>query len=230
MELPSQSGGATPMKLTGEGAFDYGTRQGTLTMDTSALGIPGFGGKIDVLLLGDLIYMKLPAGLLPGKPWLKLDLKTLGQTAGFNLGGLSQLGSSDPSSRLRFLAGIGDTAKKVGEEKVRGVSTTHYAGTVDLEKAKAKAPANVQTDIDALIKQLGKSTVPADVWVDGDDLIRRIRMTFEPAPGSAAAKTAGGGKSTVTQELFDFGVKVGAAPPPADQVSDFTELLKNAGR
>jgi hypothetical protein len=221
MEMRPQSG--SPTKITAEGAFNYGSRQGTMTMDAGSMGMPGLSGNIEMILLGEQIYMKFPAGLLPGKPWLKIDLNTLGEQSGIDLAGLQQLGSNDPSNFLRYLEGAGDDAKKVGEEKVRGVDTTHYRATFDLEQVKADASADLKDDIDEMIKQLGDSKVPADVWIDGDGLARRMKFVFE----SIGEEKLG---MTITQELFDFGVKVEATAPPADQVSDFAELLQQAGQ
>ena len=85
--------GGQPTKINAEGAFDYGAKRGTMTMDAGSMGMPGLSGNIELVLLGELIYMKFPAGLLPGKPWLKLDLKTLGQQEGIDLAGLQELGT-----------------------------------------------------------------------------------------------------------------------------------------
>ena len=221
MEITPEGG--NPMKITAEGAFDYAARQGTMTMDAGSMGVPGLSGNIELVLLGDVFYMKFPPGLLPGKSWLKIDLATIGEQSGIDLAGLQELGSNDPSNFLRFLEGAGDDAKKVGEEKVRGVDTTHYKASFDLEAAKAEAPENLRDDLDRVIEQLGKSTIPADVWVDGDGLTRRMRFVMESV-GEQKAST------TVTQELYDFGVKVEATAPPADQVSDFGQLLQQAGQ
>jgi hypothetical protein len=208
-------------KIVGGGAVDFVTGHGTLDMDTAALGLPGLTGKIQVISLGDVFYVQVPAGLIPGKPWLKLDLAALGQTAGVDLAGLQQLGANDPSANLRFVQGA-QAAKEVGESKVRGVDTTQYHFTVDLEKTKTKVAEELHDDIDRLIDQLGRSTYPADAWVDGDDQIRRLRLSI-PGEGNVGA-------SVVTQEFYEFGVKVDAAAPPADQVSDFAELLQGAGQ
>lgn len=226
IEMPSPTGGDT-VTLNAEGLFDYVTQKGTMSLDMSALGIPGMSGKAEMVLLGQVFYMKLPAGLLPGKPWLKVDVNALGQARGIDLGGLQQLGSNDPGTQLRYFTGAGDDTKKVGEEKVRGVDTTHYRGQFDLNKAKADAPADLKDDFDRFIEQLGSSSFPGDVWVDGDDLIRRVRMTITPK-GTGASPTSG--SLTTTQEFYDFGVKVDATPPPADQVSDFAQLLQSAGQ
>jgi hypothetical protein len=212
-----------PQRVTGEGLFDYAARKGTMTMQTDGLGLPGISGAIQLVMLGDVFYMQVPSGLLPGKPWLKIDLATLGQASGLDLAGLQELGSNDPSANLRFLAGAQDVVER-GEAKVRGVDTTQYHFVVDLEKAKAKAPDDLRDDIDRLIAQIGGSTYPADAWVDGDNLVRRLRVKLDAIGGEDSGSSA-----VVTQDFFDFGVQVDAVAPPADQVSDFAQLLQGAG-
>jgi hypothetical protein len=214
--------GAPVTKITGEGAFDYATRHGTLTMDTAGLGVPGISGNVEIVFLGDVFYMKLPAGLLPGKPWLKLDLASLSQAQGIDLAGLQELSSNDPTANLRFLGGA-ENVEKHDEVEVRGVATTRYTFVVDLEKSKAKAPDDLKDDIDRLIQQLGTSSYPGEAWVDGDDLIRRLKFTFANVGGAKSS-------AVLTQEFFDFGVQVDAQAPPADQVSDFSKLLQGAGQ
>ena len=221
VEIDDSTAPGGKRKITGEGAFDFATGHGTMAMDTAALGLPGVSGSIQVISLGQEMYVQVPAGLLPGKPWLKIDLATLGQSAGFDVSGLQQLGSNDPSASLRFLKGAQNVEER-GEAEVRGVNTTQYHFTIDLEKTKAEVPADLRDDIDRLIEQLGSSTLPADAWVDAEERVRRVRMTIA---GKGAV-----GDSVVTQEYFDFGTKVDAVAPPADQVSDFAQLLQGAGQ
>lgn len=207
--------------IAGDGAFEFTTGHGTLSLDTEGLGVPGITGKIQLVALGEVLYLQVPPGFGLGKQWLKFDLAALGETGGIDLGGLQELSSNDPSANLRFVRGAKDVEKR-GEEKVRGVDTTRYHFIVDLAAAKTEVPADLQDDVDRLIKQLGRSTYPADAWVDGDGQIRRLRANI---PGKG-----GTGGSVVTQEFYDFGVKVDAAAPPADQTADFAQLLQAAGQ
>lgn len=217
--------GSQPVTLDGEGAFDFEEKMGSLTVDLSALGLPGAGGKVPMVLAGDVFYIKLPAGLgLGAKPWLKLDVKALGGQLGIDLSSLQQVGRSDPTSALNYLEGVAEgDVKEVGKEEVRGTDTTHLRMTVDLERAKAEVSEGLRDDYDQIIDQLGRSTFPAELWVDGDDRVRRLRFTLEqPASEGATASSV-----TITQELFDFGTKVTATVPPADQVTDFAELFQS---
>jgi len=226
--------GGQPLEITGEGSFDFAERVGALTMDLSSLGLPGASGQADLILTGDVLYMKLPpslmglGGLSASKPWLRIDLQTVGGQAGVNLSSLQQVGSSDPTSALNYLEGVSASdIETVGEAEVRGESTTHYRVTVDLERAKAQVADDLKDDFDQLIEQLGTSTFPAEVWVDGDERVRRIKFTIDPAAGDAA-DAADAAAVTITQDLYDFGTEVEASPPPDDQVTDFSQLLQGA--
>ncbi|MEY2568363.1 MAG: hypothetical protein QOE35_2892 [Actinomycetota bacterium] len=219
----AQPGGTKTTK--GTGAIDFAAKRATFAIDTSSLGLAGLSGTVDLVLAGGVIYAKLPS-LLPGKPWLKLDPKTLGAAGTGNLGGLGDLASGDPAAGIRFLDGIAGGATKVGSEQVRGVATTHYRGAVDLEKVKAAASTSAKASVDALIKQLGKATYPVDVWLDKDGLVRRLRSR----QATAASGTTPGATVVRTEEYYDFGAKVTAEPPAADQVTDLADLLQGAGQ
>lgn len=206
--------------VKGDGLVDLTNRRGALTLDLGALGGSFGSGTVDTVLDGDGIFVKLPSAVLPGnKPWLRLNLATLSQQAGLNLGSLGQLQSADPSQALQFLKGAEDDMRKVGADKVRGASTTHYRGTVDLRKAAATLSPEAQQTVDQAISSLGTSTFPADVWIDGEGRMRKMSFRLDP-DGSGPSQA-----STVEFELFDFGVKADVQPPPPDQVTDLADVF-----
>jgi hypothetical protein len=212
--------GATSGSMTGEGEFS--NQEGHLTLDMSGLGGGDlFGGGQAELIFSNLVYyMKLPEGtnvpLPPGKQWFKIDLQALGQSKGFDLDQLTQLSQSDPSQTLGFLQGASDDFHEVGTEDVRGVSTTHYAGTIDLAKVAENAPSDLAEQYRKLAELTPSSKVPMDVWVGDDGLVHKL--SFEQ-------KLADNSSMTMEEELFDFGADVNVTPPPEDQVVDLTQLL-----
>jgi hypothetical protein len=220
-----------PFTMTGEGVFDSSKRKGRMTMDLSALA-EGTGQELgDAEMIFDefVVYMKFPflQALQPSlKPWLKFDIRELGKEQGFDLGELSQLNQNDPSQALQYLRAASDDVREVGEEEVRGVETTHYRMTIDLQKVVDQAPEDqreqLRASIDQLIEQSGVRTVPTEVWVDDDGLARRMKLTYEGmrfAPGQQ-------GDMTMTMELYDFGVEVDVEPPPESEVTDIQELIQ----
>ena len=225
--------GSQPVRMTGDGLFDSKTREGRMTMDLSQLGQAAGAqlGKAQVVFQDFTLYMKFPflRQLQPNlKPWLKFDLQALGKQQGFDLGQLSQLNQGDPTQALAYLRGASSDTKKVGEEDVRGTQTTHYHMTVDLKKVAANAPPEqrkqVQASIDEIVSKTGVRQVPTDVWIDDDGLVRRIRIAYKDFQFTGSQK----GDMTMTQELYDFGVEVNVSPPPADQVSDISDILNPA--
>jgi hypothetical protein len=216
-------GGAAEGTFTGEGAFTE--RRGRMTMDLSGLGGGGaFGsGKLEVIFDRLVVYLRFPPEVVQGLPgaraWLKIDLAALGAQQGIDFEQLLQLNQSDPTEALVYLRAAGSDFREVGTERVRGAETTRYRGTIDLRKVAAQAPAQARKSYERVIELSGKTELPMDVWIDEEGLARRIRFE-QRLPNGAALK--------MTQELYDFGADVDVELPPADQVTDLTELIGNA--
>ncbi len=216
----SLSLGGSKTSVRGEGAFDMQNRRGVFTLDLGALGASLGGDSIETIFDGPGMYLKLPSSAPSGEPpWFKIDLATAGRLAGANLGSLGQLRQSDPTKALEFLRGATDDVRKVGDEDVRGESTTHYRAVVDLQRAAASLPAEERAAIQDLVRSLGTPRLPADVWIDDSGRVRRLRFTVD-SDGKGPTAPA-----TVSLELFDFGVPVTVDAPRADQVTDLTNLL-----
>jgi hypothetical protein len=195
--------------VTAEGAFDYGTRRGRMSMD-----IPGLGA-VDAIADGSVLYMKFPGALaqqLPGgKSWVELDVEAAARQSGFDLSELSQVQQGDPTQALHYLRGASDDVRKVGEQDLRGAHTTHYTATLDLKKAASSLSGSQRTAYDKAIAKLGTATLPADIWIDDAGRARKLSFTQDAAD--------------VTLELYDFGVDVDATPPAPSDVVDLAELL-----
>jgi LppX_LprAFG lipoprotein len=210
------------LEMTGTGEFDGDAQRGRVSYSAS---VAGQDIDVDTVFALPDVYMRYPAGLLPGIPegksWIKLDLEKLGREAGFDFGQLMQAGQSDPSQGLQFLRGVTDT-QAVGDEDVRGVSTTHYTGVVDLQRLADKDPA-LKGTVDALIAQAGLTRIPVEVWVDDENFVRRMKQSFEGA-------TFGPGMQldmTMTTELYDFGSDVKVEVPSPDDVVDLGEIVRS---
>lgn len=226
--------GPGPFTMKGEGVFDSSESRGRMTMDLSALA-EGSGqefGEAELIFDDLVVYMRFPflQELQPGlKPWLKFDVRELGKEQGFDLGQLSQLNQNDPSQALQYLRAASDDVQEVGKEDVRGVETTHYRMTIDLQKVVDQAPEDqreqLHAQIDQIVEQSGVRMVPTEVWIDADGLARRMKLTYEGmrfAPGQE-------GDMTMTMELYDFGVEVDVEPPPESEVTDVQELIEQGG-
>jgi hypothetical protein len=155
-------------------------------------------------------------GLSRDKQWLKVDLGALARQRGADLGGLLTT-NPNPTSALGYLLGSGGEAKKLGRERVRGVETTHYRVTVDLEQAARASSGAVQRALRSTLKASGQKSEPFDVWVDDNGLVRKVayRQGASGAPGPV-----------ITMQFHDFGSHVAITPPPSDSVVDLEHLMQ----
>ena len=122
----------------------------------------------------------------------------------------------DPTRLLHFLRLTSTDVRKAGTEDVDGVQTTHYEGTLDLQKIVDQAPADqrssLQEDLD-FIKQDMATTISYGLWVDASEITRRLRI--DDASGS----------SSETIDFFDYGVAVDVQPPPESEVLSDAEFM-----
>jgi len=185
-------------------------------------------------------------GELPGDqhtPWVKLELpKELagGDGLGPGLSGFPGFpgfgpdvgsgsvdgpggGSGDPTEALGYLKAASSKVEVVGEEQVRGAHTTRYAVTFDVARQAAQLPEEVR----GLFEESGFSfPKPADVWVDDQGRLRKIHYAVTmKVPDEVPDQGTQGNQGLsppmtveTTLELYDFGVEVHVAPPPASQV------------
>ena len=213
--------------FTGSGAFDLRKRRGKLSLDMRNFAEIGQNlGSVTMIMDGLVLYMRMPFlhSIAPQlKPWLKINLQQAGRSQGIDLSAFLQLGQGgDPTQSLQYLRGAADVKRK-GDEKVRGVDTTHYELTVDLERVAENAPPALRARLRRATRQIiqitGQRKVPAEVWVDDQGLIRRYAQRQSiPLQGRKS-------EMALTMELFDFGTPVSATPPPASQVTDLSRLL-----
>jgi hypothetical protein len=214
-----------PVTVSAEG--EYTGRQARMTLDMSALGAAtggAFGGEMELVMDGLVIYMKRPSQItsaLPGgKEWIRLDLAVAGEELGVDFEELRQIQQADPTQTLKYLLGASDDFERLGSEKVRGVETTHYRGTVDLRKALEEIPADSRDELERVLELTGEPTMPFEVWIDGDGLTRRMKYE-QPLPADQ-----GGEETTMalTMEMYDFGAEVDVEPPRDDEVIDLQKL------
>ena len=207
---------ADALELKAEGFINYETGHGTMTMDMGSLGLPGApSGQAEMRMLGSVVYMKLPGSELGNRPWIKFDLEAMGNS-GTPVPGLNPA-SNDPRGVLDALRGVSGAVEEVGEEAVRGVPTTHYRASIDLEKAQDEVPKERRDDFAAFSEQLGIETLPIDVWVDEEGRARRFAYEVKtPATAQAPASQV-----DLEIDLFDFGVDVKVEAPPESEVTDY---------
>jgi hypothetical protein len=233
VDLELTMSGFAPGELTiaGEGVQDSEQQLARFTFDLSEISALTGGGvdlsEIEMVMAGSSLYIRLPflesAGL---KPWVEIDLQKVGKEKGLDLPALQQLGQADPALTFAFLRAAGDDTEEVGEEEVRGVQTTHYRTTVDLDRAAEQASAEQRAAIQALKEDTGLEVVPVNAWIDDDGLVRRIDFDYEDVELQPGQR----GDMTLRMEFYDYGADVNVEQPPPDEVMSFDELLQQGGQ
>jgi len=239
MSLP---GFGDPVSMVAQGVVDNAAQTSQLEIDMTEM-FEAFGGApgvdqddlvFEARMVDGIVYMRFPAAFGAPTEWVSMDVLAAAEDAGLSTSALGQLGGSDPTQYLDYLASVSRDVREIGAEDVRGVATTHYAATLDFASAPEDFDAEVLAELgidrddlaasfEAMRDQFGVANVPVDVWIDGEGLVRRMRMSMglDPADGQVPAM-----KMRVELEMFDYGVEVRVEAPPADEVTD---LLERAG-
>jgi len=215
------SSGQTTSKASG--GYSFTAREGTFNVDTGDI-----LGKVDVLVKDSNLYINLPASiaqtLAKGKTWVSADLNNPPQIPA--TGNLTVLAAAaDPSRSFQLLADGMTTASKVGPDQVDGQPVTHYRATLDLNKAKAAAPAATQPLVQSEISLLGPgvSGVTDDVYLGTDGKIVRLVGNVDFSGGKAAPSPKTTGINTA--DYSGYGSTVMVNIPPGAQVVDAAKLL-----
>jgi len=241
-----------------EGVQDFDTGDGTVTLDMRAFATLAGGAPdvdpsdltFEVRTVDGVLYLRAGALLGPLAPteWLAMDLDAAVRDLGLGEASIARLRQqSDPSGYVEMLAAVADDVRRVGEEEVRGVQTTHYRATVDLarllEHGLRQLPPELREHLagDGSVEGLfgafgetfGEVAFPIDAWVDGDDLLRKMAVEVDLsalAGGLVPGDELPPGLSfAMTMEYFDYGVPVDVRPPPANDVTDFTDVIDAPG-
>jgi len=169
-----------------------------------------------------VIYMRLGvlASQIPGgKPWLKLDLSSLGKSAGLDFGKLLSGSQLQPTDLLGMLRGEGAKVRKLGSATVNGAATTHYRVTVDVARA-LQAKGLTSPLLQSFAAQMPK--LPEDVWIGRDGLVRRVAIAYSFAPAGKPLRMR------MTMNLSHYGAHVRIAAPPSGDVFDATQLAQGS--
>lgn len=204
MEVAGQS-------FTGDGDGKLGA-QPALQMTMS---IPP-AGQMDMRLVNDVLYLKLPQELTAGKPWIRVDPNgndPISRTLGASLRQLKQNG--DPSQILEQFSGAGMITGKA-DEQLNGKATKRYSLTIDVKKvAASQTDPDLKQMIDQAL-QTGVDTFPMQVWLDQENL--PLRTTVDVPFKNPNTQQAENVKISI--DYSDWGKPVEISAPPAEQVGD----------
>ena len=164
---------------------------------------------------GLVMYMRssMFSRFVPTGTWVKMDLEKLAKKEGYDLGAIMNANQADPSQALKMLM-ASSSARPLGKERVRGVVTTRYSFVIDFNKLVHDNKALQQFK-----SATGTSTIPAQAWVDRQGRVRR--MTVQMSMGAQLGTPM---TMTMTEELYDFGVRTDIEVPSGSMVTDISDL------
>src|SRR5919197_3753270 len=216
--------GIGAMSFTGTGVYDGRTKSGAMNIrfnfPQAAQTQLGAHPSMDMIFDGRhglVMYMRSSMFRL-GDKWVKMDVAKLADKQGIDLSAVMNANQADPSQALRMLMASSD-AHVVNYDRVRGVFTTHYALKVDLKRL-AKESKELRKSLENVMKLSGIESYPADAWIDDQGNVRRIKldMSFNVPAGGAVTMS-------ITEDLYDFGVRPKIHPPTGANVVDMSALL-----
>ena len=207
------------VNFSGSGVFDFTNKTGRVSFALPA----NLGGQsVDEIVTPETVYLKVPP-LTPAGKYAAVKLTDLTGGAGSPL---AQLGNTDPTTALETLLGVSHDVRKVGTATVRGTSTTHYTGNIDVSKAIDSVPTTLKSKVQQAFGQV--KSLPFDAYIDDQGRLRR----FVQHLSLPASTTTGGQPVTAdsTFDLYDFGTTVHVIPPPANQTVDGATLFSRLSR
>lgn len=218
-------GAGADLTTTGEGVVDFENQRGKLTMQLPSLGGSSLG-DLELVYDGTVLYYQA-SSFFPDAPtpWVSFDIARVSEElTGTDLSQLSQGGGNDPSNSLALLQGVSDDVKEVGTEEVRGVETTHYRATVDIQRAiEAQGAVADREQFESFLEQFATEPIPVDVWLDDEG--RAVRTRYDqPLPETPGTPIPPGARVGLTIELYDFGVDEPIEIPPSQDVTDITDI------
>ncbi len=174
-------------------------------------------GEMEVRTIGDTSYLRFGMFAMLGveTEWVSMPANEAGSTAASF--GASPVNPADIMST--FGPGVSDP-QDLGRETIRGVETTHYAVLVDIEKMMTEADPEALEELEGLGTDLPAGDLPVNFWIGDDGNIYRFSMEFD----GAVTPEADFESMTMIWEMFDFGADIEIMAPPADQVTDGSNL------
>jgi outer membrane lipoprotein-sorting protein len=205
----------------GNGMYDGPTKRGWMNMHfTLPLLVQEQLGTSDpsmeMIFDGHSLVMYMRSAMFrtvaPGT-WVKMDLKELAKKEGQDLGALMNANQADPSQALKVLM-ASSNARPLGKELVRGVATTRYSFQIDFDRLVHDNKA-----LDQFKAATGMSSIPAQAWVDAQGRIRRLNVQMSMGAQLGTPMTM-----TMSEELYDFGVRTNIDVPTGSMVTDLSAL------
>ena len=129
----------------------------------------------------------------------------------------------NPADFLDTFQSVGAAMTEVGTETLRGVEVVHYVVTFDIEDLIRQVDPEQLADLESF-GQLPFDELPMDIWISDDGLVHRFEIGFDSAE-LGGLPDGDFGSLLMRFDIFDHNQPVDIEAPPADQVTDGSELV-----
>lgn len=219
IESKAQVPGGGEVVTTGEGVQAFDGSAVELDVRTTA---GGQAFDITTRVLDTTVY--LTGGpfeqILGADTWIVITPDDLSASTGMDLSGIFESARRAQSSLDQLRGMTQDGFEVVGDEDVDGIATTHYRGTVDVDRALSELDAEQSEALAAVFDAL-PDTFDVDVWMDEQDRPVQVVTDLVVEAGGQGIRTS------TTLGFRDYGIEVDVEAP-ADAVP-FGELVQRLG-
>jgi hypothetical protein len=214
-------GTAGTLSFHGNGIYDGPRKSGWMnmhfTLPPSAQAQLGTDPSMEMIFDGHhglVMYMRSALfTMVPAGTWVKMDVEKLAKKQGYDLGALMNANQADPSQALKMLM-ASSRARVTGTDRIRGIPTTRYAFVIDFDRLVRDNKA-----LEQLKTVTGMTSIPAQAWIDAQGRVRRLYVQLSMGASLGTPITM-----TMTEDLYDFGVRTDIEPPSDSLVTDLSDL------
>ncbi|MFI5565936.1 hypothetical protein ACIA6T_00880 [Streptomyces sp. NPDC051740] len=229
MTTPAGVDGGGTMELSGVQGWDPAVMDVTMKGSMLTAGDPDAPERVRMIMLDNVMYMDMgakQAAEMDGKRWMKMDFAAIAEASGDPeiqkqmTGGLENM-NQDPAKQLALLL-ESPSLKHVGPEKVDGVQTQRYKGTlsfeemIDANKSFDLLSEKEREDLIATAKKSGLKGYDTQVWVNEDNYPVKMAVGMKTPQGTM----------NMTANYSDYGAKAEVEAPSASETFDLMEMLK----
>ncbi|MEU7467133.1 hypothetical protein AB0A94_00980 [Streptomyces sp. NPDC044984] len=229
MTMPAAVDGGGTMEFSGVQGWDPAVMDVTMKGSALTAGDPDAPERVRMIMLDNVMYMDVgakQAAEMDGKRWMKMDFAAIAEASGDAeiqkqmTSGLENM-NQDPAKQLALLL-ESPSLKHVGPEKVDGVQTQRYKGTLSFEEmVDANASFDMLSEEEreellANVEKTGLKGYDTEVWVNEDNYPVKMVVGMKMPQGTM----------NMTANYSDYGAKAEVEAPSAKDTFDLMEMLK----
>ncbi|MFE2277126.1 hypothetical protein ACFXAE_07640 [Streptomyces sp. NPDC059454] len=232
MTMPAAVDGGGTMELSGVQGWDPAVMDVTMKGSALTAGDPDAPERVRMIMLDNVMYMDMgakQAAEMDGKRWMKMDFAAIAEASGDAeiqkqmTSGLENM-NQDPAKQLALLL-ESPNLTHVGPEKVDGVQTQHYKGTLSFdEMIEANESFDLlsekeREELTANAEKTGLKGYDTEFWVNEDNYPVRMVVGMKTPQGTM----------NMTADYSDYGAAAEVEAPPAAETLDLMEMLGELG-